>query len=71
MCALTGRHTEFNSSRRENSHGRHVLGMADVVVSAVSLQEIGKVQVPIEADRHSVALRNVNHFWEEQQGQEN
>lgn len=66
VCVLTGHYSEPDSSIRENSPGCWILGVADVVVSGVTLEKIRKVQVPVQADHHSVVLLDVHHLWNTQ-----
>ena len=62
VCGLTGHDSESDGGLGENGPGRCVLGVADVVVSAVALQQVGEVQVPVQADHHSLILLDVNHL---------
>lgn len=66
VCVLTRLDGEGDSGTRENSPGCCILGVADVVVSAVGLQKIRKVQLPIQADHHSFVLLDVHHPWGKQ-----
>ena len=62
VCGLTGHDGESDGGLRQNRPGGCVLGVADVVVSAVALQQVGEVQVPVQADHHAVVLLDVNHL---------
>lgn len=61
VCLLTGKDRQGDGGLGQDGPGSKILSVAHIVVSAVALLNVGEVEVPVEADHHSLVLLDVDH----------